>query len=173
MKQNTFVAYKSCPSQRTDTFSLNIHSKSIRKKVIPAATRGAIKDGVTPSDTVATGDSGNGTQSDQNTNDQDVGMSSSTAGPDAVKGNRSGVNAGPNSTTPNKGTSYANLFTGKSSRKSVNFRTLITPVGNGIDVAVPVVSIKAISERFVNTTYGFFLGKRVAYPVVSNYVRIT
>ncbi|GJS20443.1 hypothetical protein Tco_0449075 [Tanacetum coccineum] len=28
-------------------------------------------------------------------------------------------------------------------------------------------------ERFVNTVYGFFLGKRVAYPVVANYVRNT
>ncbi|GJW40775.1 phloem protein 2-like protein [Tanacetum coccineum] len=31
----------------------------------------------------------------------------------------------------------------------------------------------AISERFANTAYGFFLGKRVAYPVVANYVRNT
>ncbi|GJV25779.1 putative reverse transcriptase domain-containing protein [Tanacetum coccineum] len=37
--------------------------------------------------------------------------------------------------------------------------------GNRIDVAVPVESIRAISERFANTTHGFFLGKRVAYPV--------
>ncbi|GKD60621.1 retrotransposon protein, putative, ty1-copia subclass [Tanacetum coccineum] len=34
-------------------------------------------------------------------------------------------------------------------------------------------SIRAISERFVNTAYGFFLGERVAYPVVVNYVRNT
>ncbi|GKB30685.1 copia protein [Tanacetum coccineum] len=27
----------------------------------------------------------------------------------------------------------------------------------------------AISQRFANTAYGFFLGKRVAYPVVANY----
>nr|GEV79450.1 cysteine-rich RLK (receptor-like protein kinase) 26 [Tanacetum cinerariifolium] len=32
---------------------------------------------------------------------------------------------------------------------------------NGIDVVVPVESIRAISERFANTAYGFFLGKRV------------
>ncbi|GJS97098.1 hypothetical protein Tco_0804066, partial [Tanacetum coccineum] len=38
-------------------------------------------------------------------------------------------------------------------------------------VVVPVKSIRAISERFANTAYGFFLGKRVAYPVVANYVR--
>ncbi|GJS39903.1 Rop guanine nucleotide exchange factor 5 [Tanacetum coccineum] len=30
-------------------------------------------------------------------------------------------------------------------------------------------SIKAISGRFTNTAYGFFSGKRVAYPVVANY----
>ncbi|GKE08610.1 retrotransposon protein, putative, ty1-copia subclass [Tanacetum coccineum] len=68
--------------------------------------------------------------------------------------------------------SYANV-TGKPSRKKLNFRTLFTPGGNGIDVVVPVESIRAISERFANTAYGSFLGKRVAYPVVANYVRNT
>ncbi|GKD33087.1 putative reverse transcriptase domain-containing protein [Tanacetum coccineum] len=32
-------------------------------------------------------------------------------------------------------------------------------------------SIRAISERFANMAYGFFLGKRVTYPIVANYVR--
>ncbi|GJR78901.1 hypothetical protein Tco_0149686 [Tanacetum coccineum] len=48
--------------------------------------------------------------------------------------------------------SYANV-TGKPSGTKVNFRTLFTPGGNGIDVVVPVESIRAISERFANTTY--------------------
>ncbi|GJU81962.1 retrovirus-related pol polyprotein from transposon TNT 1-94 [Tanacetum coccineum] len=68
--------------------------------------------------------------------------------------------------------SYANI-TGKPSGKKVNVRTLFTPGGNGIDVVVPVDSILAISKRFANTTYGFFLRKNVAYPVVTNYVRNT
>nr|GEV65899.1 hypothetical protein [Tanacetum cinerariifolium] len=68
--------------------------------------------------------------------------------------------------------SYANV-TGKPSRKSVNFFTLFTPPGNGVHVVLPVESIRAISERFANTTYGFFLRKRAAYPVVANYVRNT
>ncbi|GJZ39671.1 zinc finger, CCHC-type containing protein [Tanacetum coccineum] len=68
--------------------------------------------------------------------------------------------------------SYANI-TNKPSGKKVNVRTLFTPGGNGIDVVVPVDSIRAISERFANTAYGFFLGKKVAYPVVANYVRNT
>ncbi|GJV10682.1 hypothetical protein Tco_1352223 [Tanacetum coccineum] len=65
--------------------------------------------------------------------------------------------------------SYANI-TGKPSGKKVNVRTLFTPGGNGIDVVAPVDSI---SERFANTAYGFFLRKKVAYPVVANYVRNT
>ncbi|GJS41688.1 retrotransposon protein, putative, ty1-copia subclass [Tanacetum coccineum] len=67
--------------------------------------------------------------------------------------------------------SYANV-TGKPSGKKVNFRTLFTPKGNGNDVVVPLESIRAISERFSNTAYGFFLGKLVAYPVVANYVKL-
>nr|GEX09626.1 hypothetical protein [Tanacetum cinerariifolium] len=67
---------------------------------------------------------------------------------------------------------YANL-TDKPSGKKVDFCTFYTPGGNEIDVVVLVVSIRAISERFVNTAYGVFLGKRLAYPVVANYVRNT
>nr|GEW27293.1 hypothetical protein [Tanacetum cinerariifolium] len=44
------------------------------------------------------------------------------------------------------GTSYAKLFTRESSKKSVNFRTLITPAGNETDLVVPLESIKSISE---------------------------
>nr|GEX11474.1 hypothetical protein [Tanacetum cinerariifolium] len=66
--------------------------------------------------------------------------------------------------------SYANV-TSVPSRKALNIRTLYTPRGNGVDVFVPVESIRAVSERFANTAYGFFLGKRVAYPVVANYGR--
>ncbi|GKA79382.1 cytokinin dehydrogenase 3-like protein [Tanacetum coccineum] len=39
--------------------------------------------------------------------------------------------------------------------------------------AVSMDSIHAISERFANTAYGFFLGKKVAYHVVANYVSNT
>ncbi|GJQ99022.1 retrovirus-related pol polyprotein from transposon TNT 1-94 [Tanacetum coccineum] len=55
--------------------------------------------------------------------------------------------------------SYANI-TGKPCGKKVNIRTLFTPGGNGIDVVFPVDSIRVISERFANTSYGFFLGKK-------------
>nr|GEX08244.1 hypothetical protein [Tanacetum cinerariifolium] len=78
----------------------------------------------------------------------------------------------PAENTPGK-SSYANVID-ESSKKAMNIRTLFTPGrGDGIDVVVPVESIRAISERFVNNGYGFFFGKRVAYPVVANYVRNT
>nr|GEU47361.1 hypothetical protein [Tanacetum cinerariifolium] len=64
--------------------------------------------------------------------------------------------------------SYANV-TSKPYKKKLNFHTLFTQRGNGIDVVVPVKSICAISERFANRAYGFFLGKQVAHPVVANY----
>nr|GEY83197.1 hypothetical protein [Tanacetum cinerariifolium] len=67
--------------------------------------------------------------------------------------------------------SYANI-TSKPSGKKVNVCTLFTLGGNEIDVVVPVDSIHAISKRFDNTAYGFFLGKKVAYPVVANYVKL-
>ncbi|GJY50181.1 hypothetical protein Tco_0440137 [Tanacetum coccineum] len=44
-----------------------------------------------------------------------------------------------------------------------------TPAPNEADVASLLKSVQAISERFANTLYVFFLGKRVAYPVVDNY----
>ncbi|GJX63385.1 retrotransposon protein, putative, ty1-copia subclass, partial [Tanacetum coccineum] len=56
---------------------------------------------------------------------------------------------------------------------SVEFSHFIYTRGNGVDVVVPMESMRAISKRFANTAYGFFLGKRVAYPVVANYVRNT
>nr|GEX11635.1 hypothetical protein [Tanacetum cinerariifolium] len=66
--------------------------------------------------------------------------------------------------------SYANV-TRKPRGKKVNFCTSFTPKGNGIDVVVLMKSIHVKSKRFANTTYGFFLEKRVAYPVIANYGR--
>ncbi|GJU67239.1 putative reverse transcriptase domain-containing protein [Tanacetum coccineum] len=45
---------------------------------------------------------------------------------------------------------YAKVVSGEPSRKTLNFRTLFTSVGNGVDVVVLVESIRAISERSRN-----------------------
>nr|GEW79338.1 hypothetical protein [Tanacetum cinerariifolium] len=104
----------------------------------------------------------------EETNDADtvnnVANNVTTVGP-TLAGN--GVVSSTAITMPTHGMSisYANV-TGEPRRKSVNFCTLITPIENGVDVLVPMDSIRAISEQFVNTAYGFFLGKRVAYPTM-------
>ncbi|GJZ71260.1 putative reverse transcriptase domain-containing protein, partial [Tanacetum coccineum] len=71
----------------------------------------------------------------------------------------------PAGTTPGM-SSYANV-TGEPSRKTLNFRTLFTPAENGVDVVVSVESIRAISERFANTTYGFFWESKWLIPIFS------
>nr|GEV54145.1 hypothetical protein [Tanacetum cinerariifolium] len=58
-------------------------------------------------------------------------------------------------------TSYAKLVTGKPSRKSVNVRTLIAPAENGADVAILLVSIRAISQHYANMVYDIIM---VAMP---------
>ncbi|GKB25247.1 zinc knuckle CX2CX4HX4C containing protein [Tanacetum coccineum] len=69
--------------------------------------------------------------------------------------------------------SFATLLKGDTSWKLVNFCTLITPVGNGTDLVVLKESVCVVNEQFNNIVYGFFFGKRVAYPVVKNYVKNT
>ncbi|GKF71481.1 hypothetical protein Tco_0207595, partial [Tanacetum coccineum] len=51
--------------------------------------------------------------------------------------------------------SYVNV-TGVPNMNALSFRTLYTPGENEVDVVVSVESIRAISERFENTAYGFF-----------------
>ncbi|GKB33152.1 hypothetical protein Tco_0872553 [Tanacetum coccineum] len=63
--------------------------------------------------------------------------------------------------------------TGDTSQKSVNFRTLINAGGNGADVVVSKESVGVVNEGLSNTMYMFFLDKRVACPVVENYVKNT
>ncbi|GJY15885.1 retrovirus-related pol polyprotein from transposon TNT 1-94 [Tanacetum coccineum] len=75
-------------------------------------------------------------------------------------------NVGPNPPLPTQEANSVGNAPGKPSYataskpngKKVNVRTLFTPGGNGIDVVVPVDSIRAISARFVNTAYGSSTG---------------
>ncbi|GJX74194.1 hypothetical protein Tco_0312789 [Tanacetum coccineum] len=80
-----------------------------------------------------------------------------------------GMDSGPGTTKVTS--TLENLVTCEPSRKSVNFRTLLALLGNRADVSISLESVRAISECFANTIYGFFLGKRVAYPIVANYVK--
>nr|GEW82454.1 hypothetical protein [Tanacetum cinerariifolium] len=64
---------------------------------------------------------------------------------------------------------YAKLVIEEPSRTSVDFRTLLAPSGNGANVTISLEYVRAISECFANTVYGFFWGKQMAFPIVDNY----
>ncbi|GJU24937.1 putative reverse transcriptase domain-containing protein [Tanacetum coccineum] len=78
-----------------------------------------------------------------------------------------GLNLSSNGIASSPSISYAKLITGEPSRKTVNFRTLLSPARNGANVAISLEYVRPISERFANTIYGFFLRKRVVYPFSS------
>nr|GFB17432.1 hypothetical protein [Tanacetum cinerariifolium] len=73
--------------------------------------------------------------------------------------------------------SFANVVNGlnatRSSRK-INFRTMVNPdkVDNS-DFVLPMDTINAAKHKFENTLVGFFVGKKVAFPLVKNYVTNT
>ncbi|GKA77967.1 copia protein [Tanacetum coccineum] len=122
--------------------------RGVKEKNVNASNLEVVKDCVVPSITVAYGN----TQKDLN--DDPMAMEVQNPLVDQTNGSAKSV-GGSYPPLPTQGTTPAGNTPGK------------------IDVVVSVESIRAISERFVNTSYGFFLGKRVAYPVVANYVRNT
>nr|GEU67371.1 RNA-directed DNA polymerase, eukaryota, reverse transcriptase zinc-binding domain protein [Tanacetum cinerariifolium] len=44
---------------------------------------------------------------------------------------------------------------------------------DGAAVAIPLKAVEAVSARFENTLYGYCIGKRIAFPLVENYVKNT
>ncbi|GKE29162.1 hypothetical protein Tco_1444546, partial [Tanacetum coccineum] len=46
-------------------------------------------------------------------------------------------------------------------------------VVDGANVAMPMEAVEEVSSRFANTLYGYFIGKRLAFPLVDNYVKNT
>ncbi|XP_021971471.1 uncharacterized protein LOC110866638 [Helianthus annuus] len=72
---------------------------------------------------------------------------------------------------PSKPLSYAESVLNNNSKK-VNFRNLASvQKQDGCDVVLPRDSVRAVQEKLANTLYGYFLGDRVAYPVVEYFVR--
>nr|GEX35399.1 hypothetical protein [Tanacetum cinerariifolium] len=53
-----------------------------------------------------------------------------------------------------------------------NFRTLVAgPVINGVNISIPRKIVEKVSTRFKHTLYGYFIRKRIAFPVVEYYAR--
>ncbi|XP_022007408.1 uncharacterized protein LOC110906609 [Helianthus annuus] len=66
--------------------------------------------------------------------------------------------------------SYAAKVSANNSKR-VNFRAFASSVKqDGCDVVLPRESVRAMKDKLANTLYGYFLGDRVAFPVVDYFV---
>nr|GEV35973.1 zinc knuckle CX2CX4HX4C [Tanacetum cinerariifolium] len=53
-----------------------------------------------------------------------------------------------------------------------NFRPLVVdPVFDGVNISIPRKVVEKVSTRLEHTLYGYFIGKRLAFPVVDHYAR--
>nr|GFB08377.1 hypothetical protein [Tanacetum cinerariifolium] len=68
--------------------------------------------------------------------------------------------------------SFATIVVTKNTHKKVNFRKVKEDVASNVDyeTTIPMSSVVKVNERLRNTIYGYFFGKRVAFPVIENYV---
>ncbi|GJQ93702.1 zinc knuckle CX2CX4HX4C containing protein [Tanacetum coccineum] len=75
----------------------------------------------------------------------------------------------------NKSTSYAGVVGGSAKDQpnvNSNFRTLVAdPVFDGVNISIPHKVVENVSTRFEHTLYGYFIGKRMAFPIVEYYAR--
>nr|GEX14358.1 zinc knuckle CX2CX4HX4C [Tanacetum cinerariifolium] len=73
-----------------------------------------------------------------------------------------------------KPVSFAFMFKDNTSKKTVHLSELRNDeCVSGADVSIPLVSVYEVSDRFTNTLYGYFIEKRLAFPVDENYVKNT
>ncbi|GJR82367.1 retrovirus-related pol polyprotein from transposon 17.6 [Tanacetum coccineum] len=70
--------------------------------------------------------------------------------------------------------SFASVVNVQPLRKVVKINELRNELKvNGAAVTIPIEAVKAVNARFVNTLYGYFIGDRLAFPLVENYVKNT
>jgi hypothetical protein len=71
-----------------------------------------------------------------------------------------------------KSVSYAGVASNESHKHVPNFRRLeCSKKKENVDLSVPMKVVEEVNMRFEHTLYGFFLGQRLAFPVVDYYVR--
>nr|XP_043619803.1 uncharacterized protein LOC122591609 [Erigeron canadensis] len=68
--------------------------------------------------------------------------------------------------------SYAKVVQNEEITSKVNFCYINSESSiENIDVIIPLDSVKKINDRYAYTLYGYFLGKRLAFPVVESFVK--
>ncbi|GKD26033.1 hypothetical protein Tco_1232247 [Tanacetum coccineum] len=68
-----------------------------------------------------------------------------------------------------KSASFALIFKENTTKKIVQTSELRNDeFVQGADVAIPLAAVDEISDRFGNTIYGYFIGKRLTFHIVEN-----
>ncbi|PWA45854.1 zinc knuckle CX2CX4HX4C [Artemisia annua] len=71
-----------------------------------------------------------------------------------------------------KSATYAGATSNEPQKNASNFRRLeCSKKKDDVDLSVPMKVVEEVNTRFENTLYGYFLGQRLAFPVVDYYVR--
>ncbi|GJR54178.1 hypothetical protein Tco_1404699 [Tanacetum coccineum] len=79
-----------------------------------------------------------------------------------------------NATTTANGKTFASMLQSNPNKKTVKIQELRNPEKvEGAAVVLPMDAVDAMCSRFENTLYGYFIGKRLAFPLVENYVKNT
>nr|GEY58409.1 zinc knuckle CX2CX4HX4C [Tanacetum cinerariifolium] len=74
--------------------------------------------------------------------------------------------------TPTSYAGAAGASTIGQSKVNSNFRTLVAePKFDGVNISILRKVVEKVSLRFEHTLYGYFIGKRIAFPVVEYFVR--
>ncbi|GJU48746.1 putative retrotransposon gag domain, aspartic peptidase domain protein [Tanacetum coccineum] len=69
---------------------------------------------------------------------------------------------------------FVSMFKDNTSKKTVYLSELKNDeCVSGADVSILLASVDEVSDRFANTLCGYFIGKRLAFPIVKNYVKNT
>ncbi|GKB68694.1 zinc knuckle CX2CX4HX4C containing protein [Tanacetum coccineum] len=79
-----------------------------------------------------------------------------------------------NTTSIQQPKSFVNVLSAGKTKPKINFRSLFNEerVDNA-DFVLPIENVEIAHSRFANSLVGFFVGKRVAFPLVQNYVNNT
>nr|GEY84626.1 hypothetical protein [Tanacetum cinerariifolium] len=65
---------------------------------------------------------------------------------------------------------YANVVNSDRVKKKVNFQSLECDVGYvDVDLIFPNASVQEVNDIFASSLFGYFIGKRIAYPFVEQY----
>ncbi|GJU76117.1 reverse transcriptase domain-containing protein [Tanacetum coccineum] len=85
--------------------------------------------------------------------------------------NRSNASSLP---TKNQTGSFADVVQCKCVKRVVKVKELRNSEQvDGAAVAIPMEAVEEVSSRFDNTLYGYFIGPKLAFPLVENYVKNT